>query len=88
MSKATEMPDMCQPVSYVICVRGILNDTWADLHMALNITVDHDAGGPSTTELTGILKDQAQLVGLIMRLYDQGYPILSITYLPAPSSLS
>ena len=59
-----------------------MSDTWAAEYIAMNMAVDIDPSRPDTTTLVGTLKDQAHLVGLLTRLYDQGYPILSVEYLP------
>ena len=52
----------------------------------MNLTVDIDSTGADTTTLIGTLKDQAHLVGLLTRLFDQGYPILSVEHLPTPDT--
>ena len=42
MVSATELPDMCGSVAYVVRVLGVLNNVWLAQHAALNITVSPD----------------------------------------------
>ena len=86
MVSATELPDMCGSVAYVVRVLGVLNDVRLAQHAALNVIVTPDLSRPATTALTGTLKDQAHLMSLLMELYDLGYPILSVEYLPVESA--
>jgi hypothetical protein len=83
VTSATELPEMCLPVAYVVRIRGVPSDVWVGQHAALTITVSRNRTRPATTSLRGTLKDQAHLMGLLMELYDLGYPILSVKYLPA-----
>ena len=83
MQSGAEHLDMCRPAVYVVRVLGALSDTWASTYATMTTTVDHVQTNQATTTLVGTLKDQAHLVGLLMRLYDQGYPILFVEYLPA-----
>jgi hypothetical protein len=73
---------MCRPAAYVFRVLGVLDDVRVAQHPAVNITVSPDLSKPATTALTVTLKDQAHLMSLLMELYELGYPILSVEYLP------
>ncbi len=86
MTGSLQQPDMWGPIAYLIRITGILSDTWAAEYAAMNIAVEIDASRPNTTTLVGTLKDQAQLIGLITHLYDQGYPIIAVEYLPPPGT--
>jgi hypothetical protein len=77
---------MCRPAAYVVRVLGVLNDVRVAQHAAVNITVSADLSKPATTALTVTLKDQAHLMSLLMELYELGYPILSVEYLPMQSA--
>jgi hypothetical protein len=83
MQSATEHVDMCRPAVYAVRVQGALGDTWTAAYTTMTIKVDHVEDNQATTTLVGTLKDQAQLVGLLMRLFDLGYPILFVEHLPA-----
>jgi hypothetical protein len=91
MTIPTERPDMCRPATYMVRVEGVLSATCARRYESMNITIDRTPGRQARTTLTGILKDQAELVGLIMCLYNQGHEILYVQYLltqsppPGPS---
>ena len=60
-----------EPAPYRIGFYGQLDATWADwfANMSLNITYDQ---GASLTILTGVVKDQAALHGLLARIRDLG----------------
>jgi hypothetical protein len=67
--------------TYVIRVDGVLAPSWSDQLGGLQITViesDDDA----VTELVGRLADQAALHGVLSALYELGFPMLSVEYLP------
>ncbi len=84
MTTPSEAPDLwCQPVAYAVRVQGAVSDTWIAEYAALKMTVDRDAEGVVTTSLVGTLRDQAQLIGLLTRLYDLSHPIISVQCLPA-----
>jgi hypothetical protein len=82
MTSVTELPGMCRPVSYVVRVLGVPTDGRVAQYAAVNVTVSPDLSRPDTTALTVTLKDQAHLMSLLMELYELGYPILSVEYLP------
>ncbi len=86
MTGSPQQPDMWGPLAYRIRISGILSDTWAAEYAAMNIAVEIDPSRPNTTTLVGTLEDQAQLIGLIVRLYDRGYPILCVECLPTPGA--
>ena len=60
--------------SYTIRIRGHLDDTWAawfdDLHLTRLAEGD--------TLLTGSLRDQAALHGILARVRDLGLPLLAV----------
>jgi hypothetical protein len=71
---------MDEPRWYVIHAEGPLDATWSDRLGGLAISVSGTVD--ITTELSGSLRDQSALMGVLMCLYDLGLPLLSVTYRP------
>ena len=67
------------PAVYRIRVRGRLGAPWRNRLGGLEIVVRDGIGeGPPTTELSGLLADQAALMGVLTHLYTRGIPLLSV----------
>jgi hypothetical protein len=62
-----------EPGIYQIRVKGILDEEWSDWFEGLTITPQDDE-----TLLTGPVRDQAALHGLLARVRDLGLPLLSV----------
>ena len=60
-----------------ICFRGHINKDWANRLFSLQIT--HTSDG--NTLLSGSLRDQAELQGILSRLADLGLELISVTTL-------
>jgi hypothetical protein len=78
MEKYRPHSSMFEPATYRIGVLGTLDKKWSDY--CGGMTIEHDIvldQYPMTT-LTGILADQAALIGILNSLYDMGYPIISV----------
>ena len=77
---------MDAPLACTIRIQGALSPHWSARLGALTITLCDrpGAGAAATTELRGALLDQAALVGVLMTLYDLGYPLLAVRCAPAP----
>jgi hypothetical protein len=71
------------PATYAIRICGVLAPTWSDHMGGMRITVV-EAGDEAITELVGRLADQAALHGVLAGLYELGFPMLSVEYLPNP----
>ena len=69
-----------RPVRYRICVLGQLDDSWSSWFDGLEIAPQTDG----TTLLTGFLRDQAALHGILMRIRDLGLPLIAVQRLPDP----
>ena len=69
----------------VVRVWGALAPRWADRLGGLAITVcDRSRTGDAvTTELRGVLLDQAALLGVLTTLFDLGLPLVSVACAPA-----
>lgn len=60
---------------YQVRVQGCLDDHWADWFQGMALTRDTVQ---NTTQLSGILPDQAALHGLLAQIRDLGLPLLSL----------
>ena len=60
-----------------ICFRGHINKDWANRLFSLQIT--HTSDG--NTMLSGTLRDQAELRGILSRLADLGLDLISVNIL-------
>ena len=65
------------PASYEIRVVGVLDLTWSDRLQGLVIRVKEYADGMFVTILSGRLKDQAALLGVLNALFSLKLPLLS-----------
>ena len=66
-----------RPVKYEIKVPGYLDQRWSEWDEKMTITIDQEGDHPPITILTGTL-DQANLQGLLRRLYALGLPLISV----------
>ena len=69
---------MFEPATYKISILGTLDKNWSDYFGGM--TIEHTLALQQypMTMLTGILADQAALVGIINSLYDLGCPIITV----------
>jgi hypothetical protein len=63
---------------YQIQVRGWISERWRDWFDEMAITRDQTSEGVHITTLTGIVSDQAALLGLLQKLYTLGFPLLLV----------
>jgi hypothetical protein len=66
-----------QFIPYQIKIAGQLSENWSDWLDQMDIQNETDSSGLVTTILTGCI-DQAALLGLLRRLYQLGYPLISV----------
>jgi hypothetical protein len=72
------------PVCYRIRVDGHLDDHWSAWFGQLTLTYESDG----TTSLSGLVSDQAQLHGLLMKVRDLGVTLISVEVIePAPQEV-
>ncbi len=71
------------PGRYRIRVQGQLNASWSSRLGGMVVTVKHPASQLPVTTLTGEVRDQAALLGVLNALYDQGCPLLKVERLGA-----
>ena len=68
-----------RPGIYRICVQGFLDESWSERLAGLRIKTG-DFKGRVVTELTGEVRDQAELAGVLNSLYDLHLAILLVEY--------
>jgi hypothetical protein len=66
--------DHHEPGLYEICIKGHLDDRWADWFEGLTITLQDNGD----TLLTGPVVDQAALYGLLKKVRNLGMPLISV----------
>ena len=66
------------PATYRIQVEGVLDEIWADSLAGMRISTRKRADQSTVTTLTGPLRDQAELSGVLNGLYELHLPILSV----------
>jgi hypothetical protein len=66
------------PADYKIEVEGVLDESWSDRLAGMRVSSRKRADDSTVTTLTGRLKDQAELTGVLNSLYELHLPILSV----------
>ena len=69
------------PATYRIEVEGVIDENWTDSLAGMRISSRKRADQSTVTTLTGRLKDQAMLTGVLNGLYELHLPILSVKIL-------
>ena len=78
MEKYRSSVSMFEPSTYRICIMGTLDKRCSDYCGGMTIEHDMMLTQYPVTILTGRLRDQAALIGVINSLYDFGCPLLSV----------
>jgi hypothetical protein len=73
------------PAAYRIHVQGKLDQKWSDTLAGMRITSQNMADKGTVTTLEGLVRDQAELVGVLNNLYELHLPILSVDVLNTSS---
>jgi sporulation-control protein spo0M len=81
MKKRTSHLILSQPAKYQIKIQGKHNGTWSDWMDGLEIVTEHNNDGITLTILSGVVKDQAGLHGMLNRIRDLNIPLISVQYL-------
>lgn len=71
------------PGRYRIRVQGRLSASWSSRLSDMTISVRQPASQKPITTLTGEVRDQAALLGVLNALYDMGCPLLKVERLGA-----
>jgi len=66
------------PAIYRIEVEGQLEQSWSDRLAGMQIRQRKRANRPTVSIMTGKIRDQAELTGVINSLYELHLPILSV----------
>ena len=69
------------PATYRIEVEGALDESWSDRLAGLRIRSHQRADESMMTTLSGRLRDQAELSGVLNSLYELHLPILKVEVL-------
>jgi hypothetical protein len=72
---------MVTPEFYEICVKGRLGPEWSAWFDGLSI----DSHPSDETVLSGAVRDQAALHGILAKIRDLGLPLLSVHRVPSDS---
>ena len=78
----TDNLSMDFPAQYRIQVRGAVNERWFDYYDNMAIEIETGATKHPLTILTGFVRDQATLQGMLSLLYDMQFPLVSVELLP------
>lgn len=76
--KPTNMP---KEILYEIRVRDILDEKWSTHFLPFNMTI-----GENDTLLSGVVHDQAELFGLLLKIRDHGLVLVSVNPTSYPSN--
>ena len=77
----TPSPRRHLPAGYRLRVAGHLDHRWSPWFG--DLTLAHEVDG--TTSLTGVITDQAELHGMLLRVRDLGVTLLSVEVLDHPT---
>ncbi len=83
MSPSSKLYLFDMPGSYLIRVQGELSTNWSGRLSDMVINKTQTADQESVMTLTGEVKDQAALLGVLNTLYDLGCPLLNVERLDA-----
>ena len=78
----TDSLSMDFPAQYRIQVRGAVNERWFEYYDNMAIEIETEATKRPLTTLTGCVRDQAALQGMLSLLYDMQFPLVSVKLLP------
>lgn len=79
--KSTVGTEMSAPLVYQIRIKGHLDETWIDWFSPL--VVVNQANGEAT--LTGEARDQAELAGMLNRIFDLNLTLLAVNRITDPA---
>jgi hypothetical protein len=80
----TSKMSLDQPGVYCIRVQGVLDQRWMEYFEEMAIGFETSADGKQIIVLTGCLLDQAAVHGVLQKLYNLGFPLISVEKLPGP----
>lgn len=69
---------MFHPAVYRIRVRGRMDPEWSKYFQGMTVSVFEEKDQKAFTELSGLLADQAALMGVLEQIYNRNIPLLSV----------
>jgi hypothetical protein len=89
MPEAMQSLRLDQPATYQIIVQGRLDVSWADWFGGMQIQIQKETGGRIFTVITGRVRDQAELHGMLDRMRDLCLPLIRVRLMhPIPDPAS
>jgi hypothetical protein len=79
MKDANKRPGSEQPARYQIKVRGRLDEKWSDWFNGMALTFESAGNSWPITTLTGVVADQAELRGMLSKIWDLNLTVISVT---------
>jgi hypothetical protein len=70
-----------KPGNYRIRVQGFIDESWSERMSGMEITTHDGNDNVQVTTLDGLMRDQAELAGVLNTLYEMHLPLLSVEYL-------
>ncbi len=70
-----------KPGNYRIRVQGFLDESWSERLGGMRISTGSRGDQGSVTALVGLMRDQAELAGVLNSLYELHLTLLSVEYL-------
>ena len=77
-SKITNDMKFTSPAHYRIHVKGFLDESWSDRLNGMSINNQTSPTGTPIAELTGKVRDQAALIGVLGSIYEMHLPLVSL----------
>lgn len=71
---------MDEEAVYRIRLQGAFDESWSQ-YLDADWRILFDDNAPETMTITGVMRDQAALIGLLSSLYEVGLPLLEVEYL-------
>ena len=78
MGDVGEWTDLDRPVTYRIRVRGRLDGQWSGWFDGMAISCQVEGNEPPVTTLTGIVADQAALLGTLIKIASMNLILISV----------
>jgi hypothetical protein len=69
------------PATYVIVVKGFLDESWSERFGGMRITNEVSGSVSPVAELAGEVRDQTELIGMINSLYEMHMPLMSLNFI-------
>ena len=70
-----------RPGNYRIRIEGTLDKNWSERLGDMSVSTANRGDQKSITVLTGLMRDQAELVGVVNTLYELHLTLLSVEYI-------